>query len=306
MFKLKCYFEDLTAAGIYKIISWLSKDSAGKLVFDDRPNVYYEVRPTAQFSPTTYTCRHDWMNQVVYSGTFTAEFTAYFPFGYMTRTSYDDADECGESNYSGILPSSMMPEVPGAQALTKERTSFLIYNPGTQPCCLNFEIKTDNLPNGSTIRNITNGTKYVFTGTGNNPGSITVKVDSDTGRTYRQGASLVWIDANELHDEGYVTLEPYGVLYQNVAATSVSGSTKIKLSGMDATSDLVGLHIWFGGEWLKISNVLATGELVVLKTFTSSTTEYATITKMNEIELYGNGAQYRALKFSVDYKPIVL
>lgn len=214
VFKLKCYFEDLTAAGIYKIISWLSKDSAGKLVFDDRPNVYYEVRPTAQFSPTTYTCRHDWMNQVVYSGTFTAEFTAYFPFGYMTRTSYDDADECGESNYSGILPSSMMPEVPGAQALTKERTSFLIYNPGTQPCCLNFEIKTDNLPNGSTIRNITNGTKYVFTGTGNNPGSITVKVDGDTGRTYRQGASLVWIDANELHDEGYVTLEPYGVLYQ--------------------------------------------------------------------------------------------
>lgn len=62
-FSLKCFFEDLTMERIHAITRWLSKDSLGKLVFDERPTVYYRVRPTGKFVPTMYAGEHEWMNE---------------------------------------------------------------------------------------------------------------------------------------------------------------------------------------------------------------------------------------------------
>lgn len=53
-FDLKCYYEDITLAQREALRRWLSKDTVGNLVFDCRPHVSYEVRPTKVVSGKRY------------------------------------------------------------------------------------------------------------------------------------------------------------------------------------------------------------------------------------------------------------
>ena len=80
-FTLKCYFEEITREMREEIRNWLDRNTKGKLVFDDRPYVYYNVRPTNVTTGEIYPLltKHG----EVFSGTFTATFSAYDPFGYV-------------------------------------------------------------------------------------------------------------------------------------------------------------------------------------------------------------------------------
>ena len=81
-FTLKCYFEEITRETREEIRNWLDRNTKGKLVFDERPFVYYNVRPSDVTSGEVYailTPRGE-----VYSGTFTATFSAYEPYGHLT------------------------------------------------------------------------------------------------------------------------------------------------------------------------------------------------------------------------------
>ena len=63
----------------------------------------------------------------LYSGTFTATFTCYEPFGHMFQTSYSGEIDERTLAHTGLLPAAIMPASP-----TLETRSFLIYNPGTE------------------------------------------------------------------------------------------------------------------------------------------------------------------------------
>ena len=81
-FTLQCYFEEITRETREEIRNWLDRNTKGKLIFDERPFVYYNVRPSDVTSGEVYailTPRGE-----VYSGTFSATFSAYEPYGHLT------------------------------------------------------------------------------------------------------------------------------------------------------------------------------------------------------------------------------
>ena len=81
-FTLQCYFEEITRETREEIRNWLDRNTKGKLIFDERPFVYYNVRPTDVASGEIYTILTT--RGEVYSGTFTATFSAYEPYGHLT------------------------------------------------------------------------------------------------------------------------------------------------------------------------------------------------------------------------------
>ena len=99
-FTLECVYEDLTVAELEEILRWVDRESKGMLVFDDRPFVYYLVRPSKPPSGKRYSehlrCSD---GEPVTSGTFTFSFTGYDPFGYLTALTSDNdsriEDTCG-------------------------------------------------------------------------------------------------------------------------------------------------------------------------------------------------------------------
>lgn len=44
-FVLECYFEEVDIETYEQMLLWLHREKEGKLIFDDRPYVYYEARP---------------------------------------------------------------------------------------------------------------------------------------------------------------------------------------------------------------------------------------------------------------------
>lgn len=225
-FNLKCFFEDITREELNQILLWLSKDSCGKLVFDDKKDVYYMVRPSGLTNLEPYGVRHGWMNQVTYSGTFTAVMTAYDPLGVMDITSVEDEALGTDYSYCGILPASMMPPEP-----TVSDTSFLVYNCGTHRCEPVIELK-GSAPSGMTIRNISNGTSCALVGL---PEEGIVRVDGRLGlvAVVTEGGEE---DAFELHDDGYITLESYGTIYRDVVIQTTSESNRLTVAGFIPTT----------------------------------------------------------------------
>ena len=47
-FSLNCFFEDITTEKLEGIYRWLDRRSSGRLIFDARPHVCYEVHPSKQ------------------------------------------------------------------------------------------------------------------------------------------------------------------------------------------------------------------------------------------------------------------
>lgn len=83
------------------------------MIFDDRPNVVYRVRPSKQIEPEIYEHLLEGNKEKTYSGTFTATFSAYEPFGFLTKTEYDVGEDPNQYTvYSGMLRSDEMPSPP--------------------------------------------------------------------------------------------------------------------------------------------------------------------------------------------------
>ena len=89
--------------------------------------------------------------QVCYSGTFTAAFTCYDPFGKMNQISYTDGCDPHTLARTGILPAAIMPPAP-----TVNSRSFLLYNPGTEAAHTVIRLAGD-VGDGLLIRNLTTG-----------------------------------------------------------------------------------------------------------------------------------------------------
>ena len=99
-------------------------------MFDDRPFVYYTVRPAKVVEGKAYATARPCLGNkqdVLYSGTFTITFSAHDPFGKMAYVSYDEYDTDGAERRCGIVSKTEMPPAVSASTGT-----HLVYNPGTE------------------------------------------------------------------------------------------------------------------------------------------------------------------------------
>ena len=291
VFTLECYYEDATVAQTEEILQWLDRNSHGQLIFDDRPYVYYLVRPSKAPTGNRYVghCACTSPDELVYSGTLTLEFTAYDPFGYMNFNTVGDWDE-EAVQATGILTDAMMPENTTALG------NHLIYNPGTEACPLRITL-AGSAPNGLTITNYSTGDVCTILSLPENDALV---IDGYTG--------LVALNSNHnpafsYHDDGYIHLTSCVPYHRNVEISWTQGSTAITSDGKFRKRD-EGSYIWLAGEWRKIVQVNNNDQAVLnLAVAQASGTEAAFMGKMNEIYISGDGAELTQLDF--DYTPRV-
>lgn len=233
VFTLKCYFEEIDIATRQKIKQWVRRDSVGKLVFDDKPFVYWIVRPAKIPVGNWYLDSNE-----SHSGTVTITFNAYEPFGYMTRKSNTAQDDDDAGDYCNIIDQIEMPDEPQAGD-----TSFDIYNPGTESCGLTIEI-SGSTDNPFRFYNETNGSKCEF---GDLPTStMRVKIDGDTGYV---SAYLAGSESTEsgfaYHDKGVVKLTPNSMTDCGYHYSGTSGTLHMfELIGEMVTSRMIGAKIY--------------------------------------------------------------
>ena len=287
-FVLNCLFEDVTEEVLERILQWVDRESYGKLIFDERPYIYYLVRPSKPPSGKRYVTHSDCFGNDVSSGTIQLTFTAYDPFGYLntlTSDGYEDAKiRCG------IIPSAMMP----LQDTTLNKVQ-LVYNPGTEKCPVRIKI-AGTAANGLTIRNYTTGEVCSLVRL---PESDSLVVDSSLGMVSTFSDHKT---AFAYHNDGYITLASCVPYARDVDVSWTNGSNTITSQGKFLKM-YENNYVYIGDKWMKILKVYGANSAVVDSNVTAETGSAQTvITRMNEIYITGEGAELTLLQF--DYTPM--
>lgn len=196
-FTLKCFYEEVNLKTRENIRKWLHRSTSGRLMFDDMPFVYWNVRPSKIVQGNRY------IDGDFYSGTFTLELTAYEPFGYLTRKyNTEETVPDGADRYCDLIDISEMPAIP-----TRTSQTFQVYNPGREECGMTIRIAGTS-DNPIEILNETNKTRCII---GELPtGGAYLEINGDTGKV------LVKVSADATggdngyayHDRGFVKLAP--------------------------------------------------------------------------------------------------
>ena len=195
-FVLKCYFEEITQRQREGIRRWLKRGTEGRLVFDDKPFVYWNVRPGKTVPGQMY------YSGDLYSGTFEITFTADDPFGYLTRKYNTGSETDDAEDYCDLIDQGQMPAAP-----TTSGTSFNVYNPGTEPCGLVLRL-SGSTSNPIMFQNDENATRCILSDLPSN--NLILEVDGDHGvcKTYISAMATEGEISFAYHDRGYVRLEP--------------------------------------------------------------------------------------------------
>ena len=297
-FELPCYYEDIDKKTMEQIVRWLDRRTSGHLVFDERPDVYYDVVPSAkiEFEDYSYTK----YGNLLHAGEFTIYFTAYDPFGRLTKKFLQDGEETDYS--ANLLPENQMPPAPQAAS-----QSFQVYNPGTENTGLTIRVAGD-ASNGLTMTNTANGQvlkMQPFTGAITNTVGKWFEIDSEHRQVWLKGAASQEM-AFEYHDEGYIHQLPSMPYYGNIRVSYSSGSNTIMFSSpFVADSSIVGLYINIGTDWKKIMSVNTQNNTATTSGVFSENGTYnnAIITVLNEITIQGESASLT--KLEIDYTPKV-
>ena len=217
----------------------------------------------------------------LYSGTFTATFTCYDPFGKLLRSSY--AGTCGEAELAGTgaLPSDIMPAPPGLDS-----TSFILYNPGMERAHTIIRLAGD-VGNELLIRNLTTGQRCKIIGLADSsllPGAC-LELDSAMGQT-----RIVLGDETKLafpfHDDGYIELAPCTPFVRSAEVTHTQGSNAVLSSSFEA--QMSGQYVYIDG-WKKLSQV-ADGSAILSQAAGTSGATRTPIATMNEIRVESENA----------------
>lgn len=287
------FFEDITIQKREQIRQWLDQKTSGELIFDDRPFVYYNVRPTKTVTGKLYISRHDGVSTDTYSGTFTVTFTAYEPFGYQKYKYYTGLDEDGASRYCGMLEENEMPPQPETTD-----TEFLLYNCGTEPCHTKITIAGE-ADDGLMIHNKTNGTWCKITSL---PETGSLVIDSRLGSVSVINNGTETLDF-QYHDEGFQKLEPAGVIMEDIWLTTEANSASATIENKPNNKNVAGSYILIDGEWVKIVAEDETG-ITLESEAESSGVSMTKIVPMNEIEITGTSVSQTAL--NIDYFPMIV
>lgn len=291
-FELKCFYENITEETREDLRNWLDRNGNGKLIFDEKPFAYYNVRPARIVPGEKYSVLT--RQGELHSGTFTITFAAYDPFGYLMYDRLTTADIEGAGMYSGILHEEEMPATPATTA-----REFLIYNCGTQPCDTVIQIGGTG-----TEVNIANETNGSFCSLVALPATGYLEIDGHRGK-------VTWVNGNsrelffEYHDEGYLDLAPFTPKNFHVNASYTVGSSVINIiAPLFPLEEQVGRYIWLAGGWHKITAASAEDETITIAdTMTTTSGEETKIVTMNEIKITGTNLGLNRL--SIAFSPVI-
>lgn len=261
------------------ILQWVSRESKGKLIFDDRPYVYYLVRPSKEPTGETYVDHRicPGLSEYGFSGKITFSFTAYDPFGYLTYNSTTEANDPALER-CGMIETDLMP------SLTTALGNHLLYNPGTEPCPLRITIG-GTAPSGVTIHNYTTGETCRLVSL---PENDTLVIDGATG--FISLGSNHATAAFSYHNDGYLHLDPCIPYRRNVAVSWTQNGNALTSAGLFKKTD-AGSYIYFGSKWRKILSVTTDSAAVLSEPVDVATGSGSVmITKMNELYVEGTGA----------------
>lgn len=277
------------------MFQWLHRDREGKLVFDDRPFVYYDARIAKIVEGKTYTTGHEhkYGNETLYSGTLTITLKADDPFGKMTYTAYQERDIDNAMAHCGILSEDEMPT-----AIEPTTGDYLIYNPGTEPSDTIIRV-AGTAPNGVKITNRTTGDICELIALPSDPDYL--ELDSESG-SITQLPSKPDEFAFEYHDYGYIRLAPCIPYERDVAVSYVAGTNTIDFMLLDLTEHNVGQYVRLNGEWIRIISVSGR-QAVISKPMDVTGSEYTMVATMNEISVEADGAELT--KLEIQYIPKV-
>lgn len=289
---LRCYYDGITAKAREEILRWFGRGTWGQLIFDDRDYVYYDVRPNGRITMQDHlvnTCRGQ-----LYEGIMTIPMKAYCPYGKLTAASRIDMSASvgyavvgtaivGEDNLpitdeTLVLPHSMMP----ANVFTSGDATYLIYNPGTELTPLNIKI-AGSCTNGL-ITNLSNGQNCAIknmTAAATTDVGKYVEIDAETGRVTLSGVINF-----EMHDYGYIWLQPCLPFAKDVTITYATGSTTIASPGI-FTYDMVGQYVYLHGTWHKIASLTSIYNMTLTAAMDATGAEITNIVPMNELRFTG-------------------
>ena len=292
-FTVNCFFEGITMYGRERIRRWLDEKASGDLIFDDRPYVRYRVRPSKIVTGKIYEQDPDYVFGRKFNGTFNITFQAEDPLGYLTQLVDEDILNTERENFCNLIRTDMMPAKPGVSD-----TSFMIYNQGTVPCGVTFQI-AGTAPNGLTIRNNTNGTRCVLRGL---PEDGTLNIDSSTGLI--STTSIYGTEPTFLyHDYGHLRLEPNDEMNYTGFLIYNQGSQNAEII-LEVPEDLTGMYLYIDDAWNRINSMDSEGNITLARAALSSGSEYVHLAKMNEMNIAGDGVTLTTLDYS--YEPRTL
>lgn len=296
-FVLRCYYENLTRQTKEDMLIWFRRDTKGKLVFDDRDWVYYNVIPNERVTLEDHmqiACD----GSIRYQGIMTIRLKAYDPFGrLMPDACVNDVPVVGTAivgvsiaaevttkadDETIILLKAMMP----SPNYPLNQSSFYVYNPGTERTPLTIRIA--GTASDGLITNITNGTKCAVKGmTNGNTTDVgkSVVINAETGRVTLLG-SLDEQLAFDMHDYGYIWLDPCVPFLRDAEVSYTNGSKTVTSSGL-FTEEMAGRFIYLNGEWRKIETVESADSMTLTANMNANGSETTQIVTMNEIRFDG-------------------
>ncbi len=295
-FTLECYFEDATIEQLEAMQRWLHRNQTGKLIFDDRPYVYYTVSPSQPSKGDIWASAYSSAISHRGSGKCTLYFEAAWPFGVLAQNSYTGYDSNGIRRHTGLLRSTQMPPQPSPAA-----GDFMLYNPGTEYTWPTFTFE-GSAPNGLKITNHTTGETCTLTAFPVGQADTGIKIDGETGMiTALPLGEPRW----SCHSDGYIRLAPNLDYYRDIEVGATEGSNAISIyyyPGINET--FVGKYVYLQNNWYKIISVSDDGSSAVLNgNVPEGRIETTDIVPMNELTLEGDGLQLT--NFTVEYKAYV-
>lgn len=261
------------------------------MIFDDRKHIAYRVHPTKRIQISLYSS--DLPDGTRYSGTFTATFTCYDPFGRLLKEELDAAPKEAELYETGLLSAEMTPEAPSVDS-----SFFLLYNPGTEVGHSIIRLTGDVGEDGLLIRNLTTGQKckVVNLKASSLLEGAYLELDSEKCQT-----SIVIGDESELafpfHDEGYITLAPCLPFIRAIEVSHTAGSNTVTSDGVFA-AHMEGQYLYIDG-WKCILQVTDGNNAILSAAVESTGTTQTPVVTMNEIEVTGGAGLTR---FEVECK----
>jgi hypothetical protein len=258
--------------------------------------MYYDVRPTKRIEIMQYT--HTDKFGKVYSGTFTAIFRAYDPFGKLFRKAYGDVPTQMEKLETGMVSTYEMPWKP-----TTQSRDFLLYNCGTERAHTIIQIAGS--ATNMTIENKTTGQKCIINELRANdiPAGSYLEINSETEQVW-----LVKGEDKELafyyHDMGYITLAPCVPFYGTMYVHFTLGSKEMRADGGTSFAPyMAGQYLMYysNGVWFKIERVQDSKVAFLDREATRTAYNVVKVAPMNEILIYGTGINLS--KLEIDYIP---
>ena len=237
------------------------------------------MHPTKRIQISLYSS--DLPDGMRYSGTFTATFTCYDPFGQMLKSELDAAPTEAELSETGLLSAEMTPEVT-----TADSSFFLLYNPGTEVGHTVLRVAGDVGADGLVIRNLTTGQKckVVNLKASSLLEGAYLELDSEKCQT-----SIVLGDESELafpfHDEGYITLASCLPFIRAIEVSHTAGSNAVTSDGAFA-AHMEGQYLYIDG-WKCILQVTDGNNAILSAAVQNTGTTQTPIVTMNEIEVTG-------------------